>query len=118
MSTQPETTAVTAQPETTVATTTTKGKANTPRGKNWMADKDIQLCKSWIHISEDPITGDDQNLKRFWGRHPRAQELYFIRFKQRFNLRHWVRSRCFRKSFKLLEWLKYPKLNLETCPIK
>ncbi|KAI9324901.1 hypothetical protein BD770DRAFT_417101 [Pilaira anomala] len=43
MSTQPETAVVIAQPETTVATTTTKGKAKAPRGKNWMADEDVQL---------------------------------------------------------------------------
>lgn len=81
MSTQPETAVVIAQPETTVATTqlettvaatTTKGKgkgkAKGSRGKNWIVDEDIQLCKSWIHISEDPSTGDDQDLKEFWGR--------------------------------------------------
>ena len=72
MSTQPETAVVIVQPETTVAITTTKGKgkakAKGTRGKNWIADEDVQLCKSWIHISEDPSTGDDQDLKEFWGR--------------------------------------------------
>ncbi|KAI9362768.1 hypothetical protein BD770DRAFT_440713 [Pilaira anomala] len=71
---QPETAVVIVQPETTVATITTKGKgkakAKAPRGKNWIADEDIQLCKPWIHFSKDPGTGDDQDLKKFWNVSP------------------------------------------------
>lgn len=26
------------------------------------------MCKSWIHISEDPETGDNQDLAKYWGR--------------------------------------------------
>ncbi|KAG1451980.1 hypothetical protein G6F56_007941 [Rhizopus delemar] len=38
------------------------------RGKSWTAEEDIQLCQSWIVVSEDPITGRDQRLPQMWDR--------------------------------------------------
>src|SRR3954467_13772186 len=36
------------------------------RGKNWMTNQDEQLCKSWLHISQDPVTGNEQHGDSFW----------------------------------------------------
>ena len=38
------------------------------RGSNYSAVEDVQLCKSWIHISNDPIIGNDQSGKTYWER--------------------------------------------------
>lgn len=36
------------------------------KGCNFSTDEDIQLCKSWLSISEDPVTGTDQKASTFW----------------------------------------------------
>jgi hypothetical protein len=41
------------------ATPSTGGKGASKRGSNYSNLEDIQLCKSWIHISNDPIIGND-----------------------------------------------------------
>jgi hypothetical protein len=51
-----------------VATPSTRGKASSKRGSNYTNQEDIQLCKSWIHISNDPIIGNDQPGKTYWER--------------------------------------------------
>ncbi|OQU83659.1 hypothetical protein SORBI_3005G154900, partial [Sorghum bicolor] len=38
------------------------------RGSNYTNLEDIQLCKSWIHISNDPIIGNQQPGKTYWER--------------------------------------------------
>jgi len=46
----------------------TGGKGPSKRGSNYSAVEDVQLCKSWIHISNDPIIGNDQSGKTYWER--------------------------------------------------
>lgn len=36
------------------------------KGRNFSKEEDVQLCKSWLTISEDPITGTDQRASTFW----------------------------------------------------
>ena len=48
------------------ATPSTGGKSK--RGSNYTNLEDIQLCKSWIHISNDPIIGNQQPGKTYWER--------------------------------------------------
>ncbi|CAD6212559.1 unnamed protein product [Miscanthus lutarioriparius] len=50
------------------ATPSTGGKGASKRGSNYTSLEDIQLCKSWIHISNDPIIGNDQAGKTYWER--------------------------------------------------
>ncbi|MBW0471750.1 hypothetical protein O181_011465 [Austropuccinia psidii MF-1] len=38
------------------------------RSANYNDLEDIQLCKSWIEVSEDPLTGTDQTNSTFWAR--------------------------------------------------
>lgn len=38
------------------------------RGKAWTTLEDMNLCKGWIKISEDPITGSGQKQAQFWSR--------------------------------------------------
>lgn len=52
---------MTTQPNTEVANIV---KSN--RGKNWEATEDQQLCRSWIHISENSLIGDEQKGDDFW----------------------------------------------------
>jgi hypothetical protein len=36
------------------------------RGLNWKVEEDTQLCKSWVALSEDSITGKDQRREQLW----------------------------------------------------
>lgn len=38
------------------------------RGSSFTTEEDILLCKSYLDISQDPITGRNQSSDRFWGR--------------------------------------------------
>ena len=38
------------------------------KGKNWKPAEDAQLCKSWSHISQDPLTSTEQKSDMFWER--------------------------------------------------
>lgn len=38
------------------------------RAKNYSQDEEIQVCRSWMHISQDPIVGVQQNKTKFWER--------------------------------------------------
>ncbi|KXJ69650.1 hypothetical protein RP20_CCG026302 [Aedes albopictus] len=38
----------------------------TKRGKNWAAEEDEQLCRSWLHVSKDSVKGTDQQKGDFW----------------------------------------------------
>ncbi|KAF8715417.1 hypothetical protein HU200_027064 [Digitaria exilis] len=53
------------QPDPTPASI---GKGPSKRGTNYSHDEDIQLCKSWLNISSDPVTGTDQFGKTYWER--------------------------------------------------
>jgi len=50
------------------ATPSTGSKGTSKRGSNYTNLEDIQLCKSWIHISNDPIIGNNQPGKTYWER--------------------------------------------------
>ncbi|CAD6240354.1 unnamed protein product [Miscanthus lutarioriparius] len=50
------------------ATPSTGGKGSSKQGSNYTNLEDIQLCKSWIHISNDPIIGNNQPGKTYWER--------------------------------------------------
>ena len=41
---------------------------HTGRGKAWSQAEDLDLCQSWIKISEDPVTGGGQKQEQFWAR--------------------------------------------------
>ena len=41
------------------------GKGASKRGSNYSQEEDIELCKSWISISNDAITGTDQSGKMY-----------------------------------------------------
>lgn len=36
------------------------------KGRDFSKDEDVQLCKSWLTISEDPVTGTNQKASSFW----------------------------------------------------
>jgi hypothetical protein len=38
------------------------------RGKGFQAIEDTQLCRSWLAVSQDPVTGADQKGTTFWDR--------------------------------------------------
>jgi hypothetical protein len=38
------------------------------RGAKWHPLEDVELCKSWVEISEDPVTGKEQKNTKFWER--------------------------------------------------
>lgn len=38
------------------------------RAKNFSQHEEIQLCRSWMHISQDPIVGAQQKKSKFWER--------------------------------------------------
>ena len=47
------------------ATASSGGKGASKRGSNYNQEEDIQLCKSWINISNDAIVGTDQSSKMY-----------------------------------------------------
>ncbi|KAG0535054.1 hypothetical protein BDA96_04G333200, partial [Sorghum bicolor] len=53
-------------PEYSDTTPSNGGKSK--RGSNYNNLEDIQLCKSWINISNDPIIGNQQSGKTYWER--------------------------------------------------
>jgi hypothetical protein len=38
------------------------------KGKNFSSDEDQQVCRSVLHISQDPIVGNGQRKEAFWER--------------------------------------------------
>jgi hypothetical protein len=46
----------------TLITTNTKSK----KRKDFVAKKDCQLCKSFLHVSQDLVIGSGQKLATFW----------------------------------------------------
>jgi hypothetical protein len=38
------------------------------RGCNYNHDEGIQLCMSWMNVSNDPVVGNDQARKNYWTR--------------------------------------------------
>jgi hypothetical protein len=45
-----------------------RSKRGSKRGYNYNHDEDIQLCVSWMNVSNDPIVGNDQAGKTYWTR--------------------------------------------------
>jgi hypothetical protein len=37
-----------------------------PRGPNWTDNEDISLTRAYLHVSSDPIIGDQQQSDTFW----------------------------------------------------
>lgn len=55
--------------ETSIMTANTSSSSQTSsRGPNFNGDEDLQLCKSWLEISQDPLTGNGQTASSFWER--------------------------------------------------
>lgn len=42
--------------------------ATNNRSTNWNHEEDSQLCRSWLSVSQDPITGIDQRGATMWQR--------------------------------------------------
>lgn len=42
------------------------GKGVSRRGSGYIQCEDIQLCTSWMNISNDPIVGNEQPSKTYW----------------------------------------------------
>jgi hypothetical protein len=38
------------------------------KGKNFTIAEDQQLCRSWLNVSQDPVTGTGQKVTAFWKR--------------------------------------------------
>ncbi len=38
------------------------------RAENYTQHEEIQVCRSWMHISQDPIVGAQQKKSKFWER--------------------------------------------------
>ena len=38
------------------------------RAENYSTNDEIQLCRSWMHISQDAIVGTQQKVAKFWER--------------------------------------------------
>jgi hypothetical protein len=38
------------------------------RGRNFSSAEDVKLCKAWIEVSQNSITGTDQRMETFWGK--------------------------------------------------
>ena len=36
------------------------------KGKAYLAEEDVALCRAWMRVSEDPITGSEQKADCFW----------------------------------------------------
>jgi hypothetical protein len=51
-----------------VATTTLTEAAKVRKGKNFSPEEERQLCRSCLHISQDPISGNGQHSTAFWER--------------------------------------------------
>jgi hypothetical protein len=43
-------------------------KGASKRGSNYNHDEDIQLCISWMNVSNDPIVANNQPSKTYWTR--------------------------------------------------
>ncbi|KNE93363.1 hypothetical protein PSTG_13304 [Puccinia striiformis f. sp. tritici PST-78] len=50
-----------------------KPAGGTPRGASYSSDEDVQICRSWLEITEDPLNSTNQTANTFWAR---VQEHY------------------------------------------
>ena len=50
------------------ATPSSDGKGPSKRGSNYTHEEDIQLCISWMNVSNDPIVANDQPSKSYYQR--------------------------------------------------
>jgi hypothetical protein len=53
---------------TQLPTSSSGSKGASKRGSNYNHDEDIQLCISWMNVSNDPIVVNDQPSKTYWTR--------------------------------------------------
>ncbi|SAM06280.1 hypothetical protein [Absidia glauca] len=61
---------------TTPPSTTSDGPVrNKNKNKNWSRMEDEQLCRSYLAVSNDAITGVDQHVTTFWDR---VKEHYYV----------------------------------------
>jgi hypothetical protein len=42
------------------------GQGSSGRGRSFSSTEDVELCRSWIAISQDPVTGTGQSSDAFW----------------------------------------------------
>ncbi len=58
--------------ESSPAATRLNSDLSTPlrrqRGKNFSSSEDVKLCKSWLDVSQNAITGTDQKSETFWAK--------------------------------------------------
>ena len=52
------------QPATMATTSLSKAK----KGRNFSSEEERQLCRSFLHVSQDPIAGNGQRAGAFWDR--------------------------------------------------
>jgi hypothetical protein len=53
---------------TQLPTSSSGSKGASKRGSNYNHDEDIQLCISWMNVSNDPIVANGQPSKTYWTR--------------------------------------------------
>jgi hypothetical protein len=64
--------------------------AATNRGHNWTKMEDLFICISYVNVCDDPVVGNGQKSKEFWGRiYTRFQDLVK---KRKNELEEWVRG--------------------------
>ena len=90
------------------------------RGKAWTPEEDLDLCKAWVKVSEDPKTGNGQKTDQFWKRiHATTKSSRSVRaLSSRWsNIRHDVSKFCglFEAAVKLDESGKNDEDRLNDC---
>jgi hypothetical protein len=53
---------------TQLPTSSSGSKGASKRGSNYNHDEDIQLCISWMNVSNNPIVANGQPSKTYWTR--------------------------------------------------
>ncbi|KAA1095884.1 hypothetical protein PGTUg99_034917 [Puccinia graminis f. sp. tritici] len=65
--------------QTTVGASQTEvEEVGTKRSASYSENEDVQLCRSWIAISEDPLVGTHQDGTTFWKRKPISKFRAFV----------------------------------------
>jgi hypothetical protein len=58
-----------AQDKSLVAESQNKGVvAQKKKAANYQAQEDVELCRAWAHVTEDPAIGTNQDGNAFWER--------------------------------------------------
>ncbi|PLW26396.1 hypothetical protein PCANC_27794 [Puccinia coronata f. sp. avenae] len=56
-----------AQDKSLVAESQNKGVvAQEKKAENYQAQEDVELCRAWAHVTEDPAIGTNQDGNAFW----------------------------------------------------